>query len=292
MNPVEIRASYIAAKAQLGSATEPVILYQATSQELSQATLRSGQKLGLILVFISIGALLAAAWPFVGLEAGYTLATARLALTEKVASLLRVEKPTAPPILAQAKPDLNPLVAPDGTEIVPVNTDFSLVIPSIGINASIIPGVNPASTTGYNDALKKGVAHASTSFYPNENGTVYLFSHSTNYEWFVKDLNAVFYLLKNVKPGDYVVVMYLGDRYTYKIRESKIVGAREVSYLTPQYGTRTLILQTCWPPGTYYKRMLFFADFVEAKHFGNFEQEIQKPTEFSQIMHLATIYSN
>ncbi len=120
-----------------------------------------------------------------------------------------------------AKPEFNPLIDSQGQPIIPVNTDFGLIVPSVGINTNVIAGVNPAVKADYFDALKNGAAHASTSFYPNENGTVYLFSHSTNYEWFIKDLNAVFYYLKNIKEGECVVVMYLGSRYTYQIREKR-----------------------------------------------------------------------
>lgn len=287
MSPLDLHKRYIQEKFAFESPAnaQPVIMYQATERELTR--LKPSQKIGMVFLFISIGALLAAIWPFVGLEVGYAFATAKLTIAEKVSSAFKKEESVAQTI---TQPEFNPLLDAAGNEVVPVNNDFALVIPSIGVNAGIIPGVNPNSTAGYNDALKKGVAHSSTSFYPDENGTVYLFSHSTNYEWFVDDLNAVFYLLKNVKEGDLVVVMYMGDRYTYRIRESKVVGNREVAYLNPQYGTRTLILQTCWPPGTFYKRMLFFADFVEVKRTGTFEDEMFKRTEFGKMVRLASIY--
>ena len=96
-------------------------------------------------------------------------------------------------------------------------------------------------------------------------------------------------MIKNLKEGDLVVVMYMGDRYTYKIRETKVVSRREVAYLKPQTGVRNLILQTCWPPGTNSKRMLIFADFVEVKHYGNFQEELNRPTQFGTLMRLATI---
>lgn len=213
------------------------------------------QKLGIFFMVFALGGLIAAAWPFLQLD----LRQFRLN------NILAFNKPVPSPT---PKPEINPMIDANGEQITPVNTEFSLVVPSIGINAKVIPGVNPIKEYGYNQALLEGVAHSVISYYPDENGTVYLFSHSTNYEWFVKDLNAVFYLLKNVKTDDYVVVFYLGNRYTYKVRESKIVGASEIGYLQPQKGVRNLVLQTCWPPGTNYQRMLIFADFVEEKIYG------------------------
>lgn len=157
----------------------------------------------------------------------------------------------------------NPLIAPNGSEITPVDTNFGIVVPSIGINSPVIPAVDPTNKKDYEEALQHGVAHAATSFFPNENGVVYLFSHSTNYDWFVKDLNAVFYLLKNLQPGDPIVLLYQGKRYTYTLREKQIVGPSEVGYMMPVYGKKMLVLQTCWPPGSVEKRLLLFADFVE-----------------------------
>lgn len=157
----------------------------------------------------------------------------------------------------------NPLKTEDGASIEPASKDFGLIIPKIGVNTAIIPAVNPADPGQYLEALKKGVAHASTSFFPDENGTVYLFSHSTNYDWFVSDLNAVFYLLKNLSNGDLVVIFYKNKQYTYKLREKRVVKPTETSYLIPQRGPKTLILQTCWPPGSTSERLLLFADLIE-----------------------------
>ncbi len=142
----------------------------------------------------------------------------------------------------------------------PITNEFRLVIPKIGVNAPIIANVNP---TNYTEALKTGVAHSSTSFFPDQNGTVYLFSHSTNYDWFVEDLNAVFYLLKNLEVGDEIVMYYQGKQYTYILREKRVVKPSEISYLVPQSGKKSLILQTCWPPGSTAQRLLLFADLTE-----------------------------
>lgn len=159
----------------------------------------------------------------------------------------------------------NPLVTPNGASIDPIDQNFSIIVPKIGINAKIIPGINPSDANEYLEALTKGVAHAATSFFPDEAGTVYLFSHSTNYDWFVGDLNAVFYLLKNLEAGDTIVLIYQKKQYIYTLREKRIVKPNEISYLVPQSGTRSLILQTCWPPGSTSERLLIFADFMEVR---------------------------
>ncbi len=284
--PIPARVATILPQTFTGSTVEANLVWSLNAHSHVQAKnlhFAWNKYLGICLILIGLGGALAFVAPYINIEANYQMDSFKQALNKKitnfkqsVTSLFQVPKLTfgtvTPTPTPSPSPELNPLVAPDGTKITPINNDFSLVIPKIGVNAPIIAGVSPTQTTGYNAALKQGVAHSVTSFYPNEDGTVYLFSHSTNYEWFVKDLNAVFYLVKNLEPGDYVVVMYLGDRYTYKIREKKVVSAKEVAYLAPHAGSRNLILQTCWPPGSTWQRLLIFADQIEAKHYQKFEE--------------------
>jgi LPXTG-site transpeptidase (sortase) family protein len=210
---------------------------------------------GFMLLAIAIGGVIRPMLPTLQAETAYQATQLKLKFT----------KPAKPEkaLPASVPKVFDPLITPDGLPIVPVDTDFGIVVPKVGINAAVIPAVDPANPKDYDDALLEGVAHASTSFYPDENGTVYLFSHSTNYEWFVKDLNAVFFLLKNLDVKDTVVLTYKGKRYTYEVTQKKIVKPSEVAYLKPVAGKRTLILQTCWPPGSTTERMLIFADLVD-----------------------------
>ncbi|MCL4360011.1 sortase [Patescibacteria group bacterium] len=220
----------------------------------SRTLLRS---VGIAVVAFALGGMFGPLTPELRLETMYQAQQAYFAIRSYVSPAAALP-PSAPVIF-------DPLVGPDGREIKPVNTDFSIIIPKIGVNAAVIPAVNPANSAQYDQALLHGVAHASTSFFPDQNGTVYLFSHSTNYDWFVKDLNAVFYLIKNLQKGDLIVLIYKGKEYTYRLREERIVAANDVSYLTGQPGDRSLILQTCWPPGSTAERLLLFADPVEGQ---------------------------
>lgn len=212
------------------------------------------QTLGIGLIVLSVGGIVGPFIPSLQLEATYALKQINHVTIQET------QLPKAVPVV------FNPLKTEDGASISPVNTDFSLIVPKVGINAAVIPAVNPAKPGEYLAALQKGIAHASTSYFPDENGTVYLFSHSTNYDWFVKDLNAVFYLLKNLSPGDLMVIFYKDHRYTYRLTEKRVVGPNEVSYLVPQSGRKRLILQTCWPPGSTTQRLLIFADLIEEQN--------------------------
>ncbi|MCX6732782.1 MAG: sortase [Candidatus Roizmanbacteria bacterium] len=146
--------------------------------------------------------------------------------------------------------------------LVPEDPNFSVVIPKIGANARIIPGVDTANERVYSDALKKGVAQALGTAFPGEGGHIFLFAHSTDYWWNVTSYNAVFYLLGKLVKGDAINIFYKGERYVYRVIDMKIVDPSEVEYITRKTNTEFLTLQTCWPLGTTFKRLLVFATRV------------------------------
>lgn len=245
-----LRASPSTSLEAIGPSQQPL-----EGHALQMASKRAGwtKLVGIGMIALALGGVSAPFIPRLRLESRYYLSHAKSYLQGET---LEPQKTAMPAVF-------NPLKQPDGSVIEPVDKEFSLVIPKIGINAAVIPSVNPTKPGEYSQALKKGIAHSSLSYFPNEDGTVYLFSHSTNYDWFVGDLNAVFYLLKNLEEGDTMVVMYKGTPYTYRLTEKRVVAATAVSYLVPQAGARRLILQTCWPPGSISERLLIFADLVE-----------------------------
>jgi sortase A len=145
--------------------------------------------------------------------------------------------------------------------LVPVDPVFDVLIPKIGANAKIFPNVDPSKSDIFLPILQKGVAHAQGTFFPGQKGNIYLFAHSTDNFWDVGRYNAVFYLLKDLKKGDDVVVFSQNVRHNYKVTKSDIVSPSNVSYITEaRTGKELLILQTCWPPGTTWLRLLVFAE--------------------------------
>lgn len=139
--------------------------------------------------------------------------------------------------------------------------NFSLIIPKIHAKGKIIANVDPASETDYLEALKVGIAHARGTDLPGGDGTIYLFAHSTDSPVNILRYNAVFYLLRELEPDDDIEIYFGGVKHRYKVFDKKIVAPTDVSYLsaTNPGGKELLILQTCWPPGTTFKRMLIFA---------------------------------
>jgi len=148
------------------------------------------------------------------------------------------------------------------TVLVPKDPNFSIIIEKLGINAVVIPNVDASSKAIYLEALKKGVAHALGTAFPGQPGVSYLFAHSTDVIWNVPRYNAVFFLLKDMEVGDKVVIFFRGKRYDYKVTEKKITDPSDVSYFYMKTDKQILVLQTCYPPGTTWKRLLVIAEPV------------------------------
>lgn len=153
------------------------------------------------------------------------------------------------------------LTGPKEQVLVPPDPSFSIVIPKIGATAKIFPNVDASNQDQFLPLLMKGVAHAKGTVFPGMKGNVYLFAHSTDNFWDVGRYNAVFYLIKDLKPGDEIVIFYANKRFNYVVTGSKIVNPSDVSYIVnaQNKSSETLILQTCWPPGTTLQRLLVFA---------------------------------
>jgi len=144
--------------------------------------------------------------------------------------------------------------------ILPKNSEFSVVIPKIGANSNIIENVDPGNENEYLRALGLGVAHAKGTSFPGLGQTIYLFAHSADNFWNVGRYNAVFYLISKLEPGDEINIFFQGVRYKYLVERTEIVNPDQVEFITSERGQgEELILQTCYPPGTTWKRTLVFA---------------------------------
>lgn len=148
--------------------------------------------------------------------------------------------------------------------IIPVSTDYGIVIEKINANSRVVAGVSPVDEREYVAALAHGVAEALGSTPPGEAGNLYLFSHSTDAPWNIVRFNAIFYLLRELEKGDKVVIFYKNRRYDYVVFDKVIAEPHDVSYLTNRYDSPVLTLQTCDPPGTLLKRLVVRAKLVSS----------------------------
>jgi sortase A len=141
------------------------------------------------------------------------------------------------------------------------NDLFSLSIPSLGINAPVIPDVDGTDEAAYLAAIEHGVAQMAGSELPNQTGNLFIFGHSSYYKNKPGDYKEVFKHLDELKAGDRFTVTYQGQPYAYETVESKIVRDDDWSILDPtiEGSDRTVTLMTCWPPGTLQKRYVVIA---------------------------------
>ena len=122
-----------------------------------------------------------------------------------------------------------------------------IVIPKINVDAPIIQGV------GWED-LKKGVGHLPNSANPGERGNLYLAAHNDIY-------GEIFRYLEDLEPGDEYQI-YAGEaKYTYIVREKRIIEPTEVSVMLPT--TEPIAtLQTCYPYLIDTHRLVVISDLV------------------------------
>lgn len=153
------------------------------------------------------------------------------------------------------------LTGPKEQILIPKDTLFSILIPKLGINTQVFQNADPTNEKEFLPFLQKGVAHAKGTVFPGMEGNIYLFAHSTDNFWDVGRYNAIFYLLKDLTIGDEIVIFFENIRHNYIVYDSKIMEPSDVSYLvnSQQSKEENLILQTCWPPGTTWKRLAVFA---------------------------------
>lgn len=145
--------------------------------------------------------------------------------------------------------------------MVPVDEDFGIIIPKINANAKVIANVDPYNQNEYQYALTKGIAHAKGTAYPDQFGNVFLFAHSSVNFYDALRYNSIFYLLTKLEKDDDIYVFYNKNKLKYKVKEKRIVDAKDVSFLqSSDAKAHTLTLMTCWPPGTTFKRLVVIAE--------------------------------
>lgn len=226
--------------------------------------------LGNFLILFTIFGITATFGPALYFESRYQL-TRIFDIKYKVSSQEEVTPSEFSKILAngrkiQTQPDVfNEVLQGKKEEILyPADPSFSVIIPKIGANEKITPNVDSDNEKEYLEVLSHSIAHAKGTAFPGIDGTTYLFAHSTDNFWDVGRYNAVFYLLNKMEKGDEVVLFFAGKRYNYTVTETKIVDSNDTHFIDSALGQgQRVILQTCWPPGTAWKRLLVFAQPVK-----------------------------
>lgn len=144
--------------------------------------------------------------------------------------------------------------------------DNRIIIPKIGKN---IPLVDVGIQSGFDfdhienifmKELEKGIVRYPGTARPGENGNAFIFGHSSNYPWMKGEYNSVFALLDELTFGDEIIVYYNQKKYTYVIKEKKVIKPGNVKVLDRDPDKKELSLMTCWPIGTTINRLIVFAE--------------------------------
>jgi len=144
--------------------------------------------------------------------------------------------------------------------------EYLIQIPRILAYTKVIENVSPFDPTEYQKILKNNVvAQTINSDIPGsgKGKMTYVFAHSSTRELEDVRSNAVFYLLGELKLNDLIYIKYHGQEYKYKVYDKKIISPKQIEYLKYRDENKELlILQTCWPIGTDWNRLLVFAELT------------------------------
>jgi LPXTG-site transpeptidase (sortase) family protein len=148
----------------------------------------------------------------------------------------------------------------------PLSGHATLVIDSIGVRAPIVFDVPNDNDTIYKK-LEEGVVHYSDTSKPGLPGVSIMLGHSSAYPWYKGDYGAVFALLSRLSAGDRFYVQYDDNRtFVYEMTQSLIFNPFEnderLTALESASGS-SLLLISCYPVGTNYKRIAVQAVLVK-----------------------------
>lgn len=128
------------------------------------------------------------------------------------------------------------LHAPTSSSVdTPYAKENRLVVPSMLLDVPILEGRDMS-------VLKDGIWRRPNTSTPDKGGNTVIVGHRFTYT----NPRGTFYELHRPKPGDEIGVFWNGKRYLYKVTETKVVPATEISVEGPSDKPR-LTLYTCTP---------------------------------------------
>ena len=113
------------------------------------------------------------------------------------------------------------------------------------------------------NGLKDGVVVHPVSRKPGILGNFFVTGHSSYYAWDKGRFKDVFALLHEVEMEDMIEIFWEGEKYTYQVKEIKIVAPTETSVLNQPKDRSILTLMTCTPVGTNKNRLVVVGKLVE-----------------------------
>lgn len=153
----------------------------------------------------------------------------------------------------------------DPTASTKVGPEPRIVIPKINVDAPVVYDVPSLEESVIQSKLKDGVVHypiPGANSVPGQHGNTVVLGHSSNDVFDDGDYKFVFVQLDKLNVGDSFYMHYGGTRYTYSVKEKKVIMPNEVSQLVIDSPTPLATLVTCTPPGTALKRLVVIAEQI------------------------------
>ncbi len=127
-----------------------------------------------------------------------------------------------------------------------------LIIPKIGVNIPIVESVNEEY------GLNRGSWRIPDSSTPDKGGNTVLTGHRFKY---LPPSNLTFYLFHKLEKGDIASVLWKGKTYYYRVKETKIVPANDISILDKTDGS-ILTMFTCDPIYSTKNRLAIISELI------------------------------
>ena len=105
----------------------------------------------------------------------------------------------------------------------------TLLMPSLGINRPVFFGDT-------SEQLRAGVGHYSGSSFPGEGGTIVYAGHN----------DLVFKKLKDIKPGDDVLIQTNYGSFRYRVFDAHIINSNNTVHIEPKGAKAVLVMYTCY----------------------------------------------
>lgn len=134
-------------------------------------------------------------------------------------------------------------------------THYTATIPKLHI-------IDADVSTIDNDLSNHLVQYGGTAVPPSR-GTAVIFGHSTLPQLYKEgDYHTIFAYMHTLEIGDEIDLTVDKLHYTYKVYNITITSPLDTSFFEQNYDDNYLILVTCTPPGTTWKRLLIKARIV------------------------------
>lgn len=157
-----------------------------------------------------------------------------------------------------------------------VNQTPTLIIPKIGVKVPVVYDEPSPYNEPVQKALERGVIRYWNTSSPGESGNVAILGHSSNNLLNPGEYKYAFVNLKKMEADDIIYLDYEGNRFAYKVTETKILPPSDLSYIQPT-DAPSVTLITCDPPGTSHNRLYVRAVQISPDPALNKPRDAQDP---------------